>query len=410
MTNSQNNTDENIVLEEYTESSSHHSHHRHRSSGKKEKKKKNSNLELHVDSKGNTTYKKRKSLKSGITKKKWFKIANRICIIILVLILILLLAALIYYLIAKHIGKNNLIKGNKEAVITTIDGAESTDDGHTVTYKGDTYKYNEDVASIVIMGIDQSELENEGGVAGRADAIYIFTYDTNTGKCNLIPVSRDTMADVKIRSVSGEDLGYEKLQLALSYSYGDGKLTSCENTTETLSRIFYNIPFNNYIALDWDAIAPLNDAIGGVHLKALEDINTKYTQNKKGDKVTLTGNDAWSYVKYRDTSRLDSNPLRIRRQKQYLSAFANKFLPMAREDITIVSDLYNTASDYMYTNLSRETVVYIVSEMLPNVYSAKDITQHNIKGELTMGEKFAEFVPDETSLYETILKVYYIKQ
>lgn len=371
-----------------------------------------SNHEIHVDRNGKQKKYNKKHLKfiSRLKKNKIFKVLNKIGFIIILLILILLVTGLVYFFISREIGKRSLIKNNSNAVISVNKNAQSEDNGQTVTYKGETYKYNLDLASIVILGIDESELANIDGNAGTADAVYILTFDTKTSKCSLITVNRDTMVDVHVRSRSGKEMGYEKMQLAAAYAYGDGRESSCENTLESLSRIFYNIPFTNYVALSWDSIGPLNDAIGGVTLKCLEDVHTTYSTFTKGETLTLHGQDAWSYVKYRDTSILESNPLRLSRQRQYIKTYVDKMLPMVRDDLSFAGKLYDVAKPYMCTTLSREEVIYIASEMVPTLYSTKDINFVDIKGEITQPGKYAEFTPDEDNLYETILKVFYVKQ
>lgn len=386
MTNAQNDS-ESIVLEEIEQDN-------------------NDNRTLFVSANGKTRYRKRK----GRAKKPNIRRVKKILLIILVCILVIGFIAFAAYSYLSYKGKKELLDQNKDVVINTIDNAATDNNGHTVVYNGDTYRFNEDLISIVILGVDKSELDaEEYGKAGQADAIYIFTYDTKSGKSTLIPVSRETMTEVKLYSTSGEDMGMETMQLCLSYAYGNGKDTSCQNTIEALSRAFYNIPFSKYIALNWDAIGPLNDVIGGVTLTALEDVKVNRTVIYKDENVTLMGDDAWAYIKYRDTSKLESNPDRINRQKQYINAYITKLLPLVQNDITLISDLYGTASEYMYSNISRNNLIYLASQVIPNIYSTKDINYVTIEGEIKQGEVYAEFYPDETALYETILKVFYLK-
>ena len=346
------------------------------------------------------------------SKKKKMSRKKKILIGILIFLIMIPIIAFIAFTILKSLGKNALLEQNNYASINTIDGAESYDNGQTIIYKGETYHFNKNLATIVVMGVDKSELGTDMyGAGGQADAIYIFAYDTNTDKCFIIPVSRETMTDVRVYSTSGTDIGLQKLQLCLAYSYGDGKESSCKNTLESLSRIFYNIPFNTYVSLNWDSIGPLNDAIGGVTVTALEDVPTTTSNTiPKGTKVTLNGQDAWSYVKYRNIDKLESNPDRLARQKQYINAYMSKLIPMAKSDLTLISDIYGIANDYMCTNVSLSKTVYIAANMLPTLYSAKDIEFVSIKGKTKRGDIFAEFYPDETNLYESILKVFYMKE
>ena len=385
--------EEEIVLEEI------HSHHHHH--GKKMK----------VSSSGKITYKKRKhhsKKKNRKSKKK--NTLKKVLIGFLIFLIVAIVGLFSAYLLTKKLGKNEFLNKNKQANINTINNADSKDDGRTVVYKGHTYRYNENLISIVFLGIDQSELGSKPvGTSGQADAIYIFTYDTDSKKCSLIPVSRETMTDVQMYSASGKALTFEKMQLCLAYAYGDGKESSCKNTLDALSRIFYNIPFDACISLNWDSIGPLNDVLGGVTLKSLENVPTKNSVIPKDEYITLTGDEAWSYVKYRDTSKLTSNVNRLSRQKQYINAYLTKLIPMAKSNFSVIRELYNTANAYMYTTLSGNQIIYTASEILPNVYSSKDFDFVSIGGKIKQGDTYAEFYPDETALYEAILKVFYTK-
>ncbi len=337
-------------------------------------------------------------------KKSWKK---KLLVVLLALLFVIVVAVVTFSLL-NYFGKQKYLEANKEVSVDVIDDADSEDNGKTIYYKNHRYSYNENIATIVFIGVDRSKLGNsEIGNSGQADAIYIFAYDTNTAKCYVIPVSRDSMTDIELFSASGQSVGFEKKQLCLSYAYGDGKKTSCQNTLDALSRMFYNIPFETYVALNWDGIAPLNDMAGGVSLTCIEDIQTTTFNVKKGDELKLIGQDAWSYVQYRNIALLNSNQLRLARQKQYLTSYLSKIIPMAKQDLTFVKDLYDTANKYMYRNLTLTQTIYTASTILPKTYSHKDIEFVTIDGEIKAGQVSAEFYPDETSLFEAILKVFY---
>ena len=127
------------------------------------------------------------------------------------------------------------------------------DDGKTITYKGERYTFNDDVTSILCIGVDKEELGTESGVigtAGQADAIYLLTIDNQNKRYNVISISRDTITDIETYSASGKFMGTEQTQLCLSYAYGDGFALSAENTVTAVSRLLYNVPINTYFAMD----------------------------------------------------------------------------------------------------------------------------------------------------------------
>ena len=216
------------------------------------------------------------------------------------------------------------------------------------------------------------------------------------------------MVDVNRYNVNGQYLGTEEMQICLAYSYGDGKEKSCQNVAESVSRLLYGMPVNAYIAMDYSGISVLNDEVGGVKLQVLEDLSTADPALSKGAEVTLTGEQAHIYVRNRDTSELDSNNDRMARQRQYLLSFMSTVLQKTREDISTPVTLFRSASDYMVTDIDVSEVAYLASRVLSMDFSEENM--YSVPGEVKMGDKYAEFYPDEEALYESILNIFYEKQ
>jgi polyisoprenyl-teichoic acid--peptidoglycan teichoic acid transferase len=145
-----------------------------------------------------------------------------------------------------------------------------------------------------------------------------------------------------------------------------------------------------------------------VTVKALDDMNLPGGLVKKGEVITLKGDDARYYVQYRDTSAIDANMPRMKRQQQYLTAFSKSALSMTKKDITTPVKLLNKISKYVTTNLDASKITYLTTSVLTNNYNG-EIDFRMVQGEVVRGERYAEFVPDETALYELILDVFYNK-
>ncbi|MBE5959245.1 MAG: LytR family transcriptional regulator [Lachnospiraceae bacterium] len=398
MTNSQNsssnntNTDEGNILREVVH------------------KKKKYSKDIIVTSSGHTKYGRRKKKEDIFANSK--KVQKKLCIISIILLVVALTIFAIFKIISLK-GKNALLMSNKPINVTPVDDAQTDDDGNTIIYKGETYRFNKNLLSVVFLGVDNSVLDNSDQTgdreSGRADAIYIIAYDTVSHKCSMIPISRDTMVDVDLYSTDGTPVGIETSQISLSYGYGKNKETACANTLTSLSRLFYNLQFTNCIALNWDGIGPLSDAVGGVSLVALQDIKTEKSSIAKGDYVTLKGDDAWSYVKYRDISKLESNPERVERQKQFMGQFANNVILLTQANPSFLGDLFDTGKNYMYSTLDRSSAIYLGSEIISNLTSSNDVHIVDIGGEIKNDGVYAAFYPDETSLFEVLLRVFYLK-
>lgn len=337
-----------------------------------------------------------------------------IAVLIIFGILVLLLATAVgaYFYLNKK-GEAQLKKNQSIASITAPEEASSEDDGKTIVYNGAKYKYNEDNINILFMGVDR-DMQDTGekviGENGQADVLIWAALDSKTGHLSLINISRDAMVDVNKYNVEDKYLGTDKMQLCLAYSYGDGKEKSCENTLQSVSRLMYGMPVNAYVAIDYSAIAPLNDAIGGVTVNVLEDLTQLDSALKAGETVTLHGEQAQTYVRSRNTEVLDSNNQRMERQKQYIDAFLQQAISQTKKNPTLPVTLYNDVSDYMVTNISASEVTHLATLMIQNGVSGGDIL--TVPGKVTQGDVYAEFNPDDKELYKLILSVFYkeIKQ
>ena len=139
-------------------------------------------------------------------------------------------------------------------------------------------------------------------------------------------------------------------QIALQHAYGDGMEESCERTVEAVSNLFYGIPVHGYLAMNMDAIIPINDAVGGVDVVIGEgDENIEITSGNKrlyragwkaGETVHLEGVEAYSFVRNRDMYAPHSAEQRLERQKRYLEAFAAQAKKAVAQDLTLPAKLY----------------------------------------------------------------------
>ncbi len=329
-------------------------------------------------------------------------------LIIFGILIVLLISAVGTYAYLNKKGEARLKQNKSGETISVPENVSQENDGKTVIYNGKKYVYNEDNINILFMGIDKNIQEtgtDNIGENGQADALVLAVLDSVTGRLSLVNISRDAMVDVNKYNVRGQYLGTENMQLCLAYSYGDGKEKSCQNTLESVSRLMYGMPVNAYVAIDYSSIAKLNDAVGGITVNVLEDLTAADPSLIKGQTVTLRGEQAQTYVRTRNTEILDSNNMRMERQRQYISEFVAAAVNGTKANITLPVTLYNSVSDYMVTNISVSEVTYLASLLLKNGASGGEMI--TVPGSVSQGEIYAEFTPDEEELYKLILNVFY---
>ena len=286
-------------------------------------------------------------------------------------------------------------------------------DPDLIWYNGKAYRYNENLITILCMGIDQrseviEQREGVSGESGQADTIFLFVMDLERNKMKIIGISRDTMTDIKTFDYKGNYLGEAKNHLGLAYAFGDGKETSCQYMVDAVSNLFYGIPVNAYVALNMASVITINDAVGGVPVYVEEDLTRADPDLKQGESITLKGRQALMYMKWRDTSVPNSNNTRIARQKQYIVNFMKQAVQAVKNDASLPVTLFQSLTDEMVTDISMEKAVYLVTEALSMPLDASGIMM--LKADSVQGSVYDEVYVDDDALYELILDVFYTEE
>lgn len=329
--------------------------------------------------------------------------------------LLIILGLIVTIFAVSQIVKVSIRKGLKEDFEKFTENimhwgqTEELEDG-VISYNGTKYRYNEDLVTILCMGVDTSVTRvnmNVPGDNGQADAIFLILFDEKDKTVKFINVPRDIVANVQEYDQYGMPYQKIKEQIALQFTYGDGREKSCELMKSVVSEVLYGLPINAYVAINMDAIGVLNDQIGGVTVTVGEDFTLANRAFTQGATITLSGEQAIQYTHTRDTSMMGSNLMRIGRQKQYLVAYTNTVIPAVKEDVTLPQEMYKAIESYMTTDISVEEVTYLAGQAVKS-----DIDIDNIQilpGEYCAGEQYDEYVLDEDAVYEMILENFYTK-
>lgn len=335
---------------------------------------------------------------------KWIKIAIAILGALLSLVIISVSTVFIMYIS----GKSNLTENN-DIVISTPDtdlNVEIDDSGKTVTYNGKKYIYNDNITTVLFLGIDKTDVDSTSnfiGKNGQADALYLAIIDTDIGKMNFLSISRDTITDVSIYSQTGKYVGIKKLPICAAYAYGDGKKSSCENTATALSRLLYGIPVNRYITFDMSCVSSITNYVDGVEVPKY---NSDFTE-QIGEKITVSGKSALKYVRYRDKTVTGSNDSRLERQRYFLKSLGNKILSSTKKDIGYPLKIFNMLKADMVTNLTAADVTFLASV---GVKINGDPIFRSVEGKMVEGENYDELHIDSERLYKQVLELFYIEQ
>lgn len=345
------------------------------------------------------------------TQKKELKKYQKILIGIAVTVLFLLVLLSVIFFVLKALGKKHLEESvsGETPVMEEADREEEWEEGW-IRYNGKIYAYNEDIMTFLVMGIDDDgevKKAKDGISGGQADALFLGVMNPHNKSVSIIAINRNTMTAVDVYDKDGIYLGQYDKQITLQHGYGDGMELSCERSVAAVSRLFYNLPISGYVAINMGAIPELNDAVGGVQVTVLDDvIYPEYDMDlHQGDEVTLTGHQAYWYVRGRNENVFNSSALRLERQKQFLTNFISQAKNKAMGNVTVAVDLYNTISRYMVTDVDVTEFTYLASEALGYEFSIDNL--YTMEGETLMGESFEEFYPDEDALHQLVIDVFY---
>lgn len=277
-----------------------------------------------------------------------------------------------------------------------------------VKYQDTVYEYKEDILTFLVMGIDKNSdvIEEAGGTnGGQADALFLVVMDPEDKTIKVIGINRNTMTDIDVYDEEGSFLTTVKAQLAVQHGFGNGMEESCQYQQKAVANLFYNLPIHAYAAINMSAISTINDSVGGVKVKVLEDMTNIDGDFIKDNQVHLIGEQAFWYLKYRDVNVFGSADMRLARQKQYINGFIAAAKRAVKKDASTVLDLYRAVTPQMVTNLSFDETAYLAPEL--SDYRFDENSFYVLEGETRMGEEFEEFYPDEKALYEMILDVFY---
>lgn len=358
------------------------------------------------DNPDNVTIRARKKRRRSGIGRKFRKLSRgkRIALIVAAVILALVVVAAIAFAVLSASGNANLHQDAAELQGTPGNVTQS-DQGNTLTYKGHTYKYNENVVSCLFIGHDDESEYAQRANSNCADAIVLVAMDTQTKKAKAIMIPRNSYVAVDVYQ-NNQFVATKNMNLTLSYAVDVDSESKCaENTAKAVSRIFYSLPVKYYVALDEQALADASTAVGGVELTALDTIpGASYA---KGDKVLLSGDAAYRYVQYRDTSVFESALDRQARQVQFVKAFAAK---ARKEGASGMVKIFNSVSGSTITNLGASEVSYLASCFASGQNAQLDITQ--LKGKTTVsadanGVEHEHYHLNKDSVTKAMLDAFY---
>lgn len=315
--------------------------------------------------KGKHTENKKENKKEKKQKSKKGKVIKIILIILLIIIISLAIVAGTFIngklskINFKEVDENNI--GINENMYSEIEGL--------------TQKEYDQVINIMLLGSDSKNMDDT--YEGNSDAMIIISINPKYKSIKLISIPRDTAANIE-----GMDHRYK-----INAAFATGKEQLALKTVNTT----FGLNLKEYVTINISSMYDIINELGGVEVNVTQDemkwvneyvdmfykFSGKPTQKLTTyGKVTLTGEQAASYVKERmsGTNKKDGEHGdygRTRRQRDVFISMMNKIASKDPKEISRIVDLI----------LSQVTTNIDVSKyttMLPNFISNKDEYLNNI--------------------------------
>lgn len=344
------------------------------------------------------------SSRKGVVPKSWRRTFLRGCLIFAGILFFVLSGIVGAFVYLRTKGDKNL----RTEVPEVTESKTELPEGIYITYQGKQYRYNSDIINFLCLGIDKElaiEEKRETGSEGLADVILLVSINVQSNEFKILAIPRETVVPVKVLDKAGNFVKTENKQITLQYAYGRSAKMSCELMSETVSNLLYKLPVQRYCVINFQALPVLNDAIGGVHLTALETVEWNEGGFYEGQEMYLLGQSALDYVRQRDEYKAGSSMGRLERQKQYVTCYMEQAKAALKTDITLPIQLYQGLTEHMRTNVTVEDIAYLVPEVLEMNLTMDNIMM--VPGTTVPAGDTEEYQADTDALKELVIQNFY---
>ena len=277
----------------------------------------------------------------------------------------------------------------------------------TITYQGKEYPLKRHMSTVLLMGTDNfvddgkreswNELHRNRSLS---DLLIVLVFDHAAKTVTPFQICRDTMCYVSRVNTGGKPIDPIFTQITMAYTYGTGKEDSCRNTRDTVENLLFGVPLDHYMSFTMDTVPLVNDLVGGVRVTLAHDIPALGKEYVKGAEILLKGQAALRFVRYRDSTIMDSNMERMVNHRLYMDGFTTAARAAATKDPDLAVRIFKVADPFLCTDLSVDNVQTIVDNLVS--YDILPVVYFNGTYEFREGELFPGYYVDEASLWSCV--------
>lgn len=286
------------------------------------------------------------------------------------------------------------------------------------------YEYDEKCINLLFLGVDKSgslgkESDFENWESGQTDAIFVVSLNPTKKRVDIVGIPRNSMVTVDIYDDEDHKIDTVYDQICLQYAFAGGGMEGLDRVKRSASELLYGLPIHGAFAVGYDAVSVINDMVGGVDVEVLEDLTKKNRAFVLGKEIHLDGKLALSYVRERNFGQLGSPTLRLKRQKQYVTALIGKTRGAVKANPALLKEMYTAVTKYMNTDVTLEEVVYLATQavdyefpqdafhLLEGEDRAVEIPKEQLTGGADAEPFYDDYYLDEEQVKQVMMDVFY---
>lgn len=296
----------------------------------------------------------------------------------------------------------------EEEAYPELRGQMSKDFGKlpTMEYQGKTYQMKPNLTSMLFIGYDKTDDTPSVGFrqGGQADFLLLSVMDHRNKTVHQLQIDRDTMTNVAVLGIMGNEVGTRVMQICLSHGFGADDEANCKYTVDAVSNLLQGVPIDLYLAMDIRGIDILNDALGGVKVPIEDDFSAYDPTMVQGTTMKLQGHQAELYVRSRYHIGNGSNEQRMRRQQHFMDAAVKLIQERIGADSSFADTLLDAIEEVSNTDMTRGRLINEINR----AYKYDIRPADTLAGEYKAGDDgFMEFHANEESIISWIINVFY---
>ena len=283
-----------------------------------------------------------------------------------------------------------------------------------VEWNGVVYQEKPAVTTLLIIGIDKTEEDTTGLSAankyrsgGQADFLMLLAIDHTEKKIHQLQIDRDTMTDVYVLGVFGNEVGTRKMQICLSHGFGATPQDNAKYTVRAVQNLLGGTKIDGYYVFSYSAVPVINDVLGGITVTLDYDMTSVYPEWTKSSVITLHGQEAEAFVRARMNVGSGTNEERMNRQTEYMHSAIARMNQKISEDILFSETLLDAMQNLAVSNMTAKQL----AEEINKAYQYEVLDVDHPAGEYTLSETgYIEFQMREDAAVEWVIQHLYTKQ